>query len=188
MHITQVMGGVPTSARVNVPPFPYLGNNWMNCAEIWYVVSDPLARVFTQAKDGTQLHVRTPFHILETAGRIALKFGVWLGYHKLYVLHGMGDICSSARVAVNTLKHMYSLPFVHRPKASYWLYKISVWRRLSSVVGLVVLVGCACLSASFLHPSRRRNGCGHGQTDASGSKDVVCCGGGGNSIHPDRPF
>ena len=29
-------------ARADVPPFSYLGNGWMDCAEIWFVVRDPL--------------------------------------------------------------------------------------------------------------------------------------------------
>ena len=48
MHITQVTGGmhlhVRACARKDVPPFPYLGDGWTDCAEIWYVISDPLAR------------------------------------------------------------------------------------------------------------------------------------------------
>ena len=63
-------------------PFPYLGNSWTDCAEIWYVVRDPLAKRFTEVDDGIQLHVRACaplFLILGTAGRIALKFCVWFG-------------------------------------------------------------------------------------------------------------
>ena len=42
MHTAQVMGGVQLHVRAHVqmcPPFPYLGNGWMDCAEIWFVVS-----------------------------------------------------------------------------------------------------------------------------------------------------
>ena len=40
MHITQVMDGVHLHVRTcatagaDVPPFPHLGNGWMDCAEI----------------------------------------------------------------------------------------------------------------------------------------------------------
>ena len=73
MHITQVMGGVQT-----------------DCAEICCAARDPLTRLFAKVHDGAQLHVRTPFpylengctcapllRISETAGRIALKFGMF---------------------------------------------------------------------------------------------------------------
>ena len=88
MHITHVMSGVHlhvrTCASADVPPFPYLGNGWTDCAEIWCVVRDPLAMRFTLLRGGVHLHVRTCaplFRISETAGRIALKFGIWLGTH-----------------------------------------------------------------------------------------------------------
>ena len=88
MHIAQVIGGmhprVRACAHADVPPFPYLGNGWTDCVEIWHVISDPLARLFTKVKGGAQLHVRTcaPLsHISETPGRIALKFGMWLETH-----------------------------------------------------------------------------------------------------------
>ena len=45
-------------------------------------------------------HVRTPFHISGTTGRIALKIGMWLWDHLLYILHRMGDTLS-ARVTVH---------------------------------------------------------------------------------------
>ena len=57
-------------------PFPYLGNSWADCAEIWCVVRDQLARQFTQTQGRVHLHVRTCvplFRISGTAGRIALK-------------------------------------------------------------------------------------------------------------------
>ena len=49
-----------------------------------YVARDLLARHFTEVDDGAQLHVRTCaplFRISGTAGRIALKSGVWLETH-----------------------------------------------------------------------------------------------------------
>ena len=47
----------------------------MDCAEIWYVVRDPLTRRFTEVNGGIQVHVRTcdcasPFRISRTAGPI----------------------------------------------------------------------------------------------------------------------
>ena len=88
MHITQVMGGVHlhvrTCACADVPPFLYIGNGWTDCAEIWFVARDPLALRFTKVNGGVQVHVRTYaplFRISGTAGRIALKLGVWLEDH-----------------------------------------------------------------------------------------------------------
>ena len=78
MHSTQGMGGLHlhlyTCARADVSLFPYLGNGWTDSAEIWYVAREPLARLFAKVKGEAKLHVL--FRISETAGRIALKFGV----------------------------------------------------------------------------------------------------------------
>ena len=41
------------------------------------MVRDALARGFTNVTSGVLLHVRTPFRISETAGRIALNFGTY---------------------------------------------------------------------------------------------------------------
>ena len=96
-HIARVTGvvhfHVHTSERVCVQiwsPFPYLGNGWTDCAKIWHVARDQLARLFTEVDDGVQLHVRTCatlFRISGTAGRIALKFGVWLWDQQQCVLY-----------------------------------------------------------------------------------------------------
>ena len=63
--------------------FPYLGKGQTDCAEIWYMVKDQLARQFTQTKDGVHLHVQTcpVFHISEMALHVALKLGKWLETH-----------------------------------------------------------------------------------------------------------
>ena len=64
-------GYICTCARADVPPFPYLGNGWTDCAEIWCVARDPLARLFAKVHGGAQLHVSTCaplFRISETAG------------------------------------------------------------------------------------------------------------------------
>ena len=51
-----VDGGVQlhvlTCARADVAHFSYLGNGWTDCAEIWCVVRDPLARRFTEVYAG----------------------------------------------------------------------------------------------------------------------------------------
>ena len=63
-----------TCARADVSPFPYFGNGWTDCAGILCMARDPLARHFAEVNDGTQLHVRTPIRIYDTAGLITLKF------------------------------------------------------------------------------------------------------------------
>ena len=79
-----VLGDVPTSRT-------YLGNGWTDCAEIWCVVRDYLARRFTTVKGGVQQqHVRTcaPIPgISGRAGRIALKSDVCLEDRYQFVLH-----------------------------------------------------------------------------------------------------
>ena len=79
------MGGahlyVRTCARADVPNVLYLLNGWTDCAEIWCMVRDELAMRFTPLMGRVHLHVRTCaplFRISGTAGRIVLKFGVWL--------------------------------------------------------------------------------------------------------------
>ena len=71
-------------------------------------VSVQVAMIFTQVRRGMHMHVRTCthlFNISETAGRIALKFGVWLGTHILRALHASGGcICTCAR------SHPFSMP------------------------------------------------------------------------------
>ena len=66
-----MMGYICTCARVDVPPFPYLGSGWTDCSEIWCVVGSPLARLFAKVSGGAQLqarahvrHVRNPFSYL----------------------------------------------------------------------------------------------------------------------------
>ena len=87
MHITHVMGGVHLHVRTCIcAPFLYLGNGWTDCAEIWCVIRDPLARleclesrvgyICTWARADVQIFPL--FRISETGGRISLKFGVLL--------------------------------------------------------------------------------------------------------------
>ena len=84
--------GWDTAARAHVRTrFSCLGNGWTDCAENWYAVRDPLesvlqrsrlAKRFTEVDGGVHVHVRPPpFRISGTAGRIALKIGVWRGDH-----------------------------------------------------------------------------------------------------------
>ena len=116
MRFAKTKGGVQLHARTS---FSYLGNGWTDCAEIWYVVRDQLTKRLTEVEGGVQVHVRTCsslFSISVTAGRTALKFGVWLGDHYLSVLHRMGDICTGARATVTHFKHVYSFPLVRDPE------------------------------------------------------------------------
>ena len=52
-----------TCAPSDVPPFPCLGNDWTDCAEIWFVIRDPLAWRFAKINGGVQVHVQTPFSV-----------------------------------------------------------------------------------------------------------------------------
>ena len=64
-------------ARADVPPFPHLGNVWTDCAEVCYVVRDPLARLLQKLMVVQHVRTCTPiFRISETAPRIAQKFGM----------------------------------------------------------------------------------------------------------------
>ena len=50
-------------------PFPYLGNGWTDCDEIWCVVRDPLAKRFTEVdvryvRACASVHARIPFPYL----------------------------------------------------------------------------------------------------------------------------
>ena len=59
---TPLRGGVhlrPKRVAHVGTPFPYLGNGWTDCADIFYVARDQLASQLTQTKDGVHLHVRT---------------------------------------------------------------------------------------------------------------------------------
>ena len=42
----------PSCAHADVPPFPYLGNTWTDCAEIWCVVMGPTAMCFIGITNG----------------------------------------------------------------------------------------------------------------------------------------
>ena len=74
--------GWGASARAHVrTPFPCLGNCWVHCAEIWWVIRVPVAMCFMQVFGWAPLHVRTctPYlRISRTDWPIVLKFDVWL--------------------------------------------------------------------------------------------------------------
>ena len=97
-----------------------------NYAEI-YVVRDPLAWCFIEVNGGAYVHVRAcPSPPLPELGN------GWTDCAKIWcVVRGQlamrftkaGDISPSERVTVHTFEHICSLPLVHHPKASYWLYE-----------------------------------------------------------------
>ena len=79
---THVWGGLRLHVRTCTPRFPDLANGWVDRVQILCVNRDPLDYCFTHVWGGVHLHVRTCtplFHILQTAGRIAFKFCVWIG-------------------------------------------------------------------------------------------------------------
>ena len=96
--------------RADVSPFPHLGNGWTDCAEIWCVVSDPLARHFIKVNAGVQVHVRTYallFRISGTAGWIALTFDVWLLDQQQCVFFWGGGITSGAHCTYARAHHFF---------------------------------------------------------------------------------
>ena len=62
--------------------FPYLENSWTNCAEIRYVVGNPLARRFTEVEDGVQLHVCTCTPLFHITGMAESTYcaEIWCDY------------------------------------------------------------------------------------------------------------
>ena len=87
---THVWGGVHLHMRTCTPRFPDLANGWADCVQILCVNRDPLDNCFAHVWCGLHLHVRTctpRFPYLAKAGRIASKFGEWLGIHDGRVLH-----------------------------------------------------------------------------------------------------
>ena len=105
------------SARAHVhTAFPDIANGWADCVQMWFVARHPLDKSFTQVRSDVQLHVRmwTPlFHISQTDGRIAFKFGAWLGTLAGTLKSEVGCICTCARAdAFRTM--MPSRPLVYR--------------------------------------------------------------------------
>ena len=85
MYVTQVICSEHLHVRTcRCASFPYLGSGWRDCGEIWCVVRDSLARRLQKYTVGTSVraHVQMcPFCNSESAGRIELKFGMWLVTH-----------------------------------------------------------------------------------------------------------
>ena len=112
MQITQSMGWgtmhvyacarararVRTCSNSAVQPFPYLWNGWRDCAEICYVVRDPLARRPTEVNGGIQLHVRTSFRYLGNGWTECTEiwYVVWGSIAMRCASYRMGDNCSGA--------------------------------------------------------------------------------------------
>ena len=103
MLFAKVNGGAQLHVRTT---FSYLANGWTDFAETWYVVRDPLGKRFTKVDvryvrlrtcsctQRVRLHVcmcASLLRISGTAGRTALKFGVWLGDQWLCLLHRVGN-------------------------------------------------------------------------------------------------
>ena len=60
MHNQQSwVGFIRTCVRADVHQCFVSWNSWTDCAEIWCVVGDQLARRFMQVRGGVHLHVRT---------------------------------------------------------------------------------------------------------------------------------
>ena len=60
-YVLSTSNGWGISERAHIrTPFPYLlANRWVHCAEIWWVVSDPVAMRFMQVIGWAPLQVRT---------------------------------------------------------------------------------------------------------------------------------
>ena len=107
-----------TAARENVRnPFPCLWNGWRDCAEIWYVVRDPLAKCFTEVDCGIHARALT-FPYLGNANS-------WTDCAETWCVVGgpldmrctqNGEYLHEQHVTVHTFKDIYSLPLVHHPK------------------------------------------------------------------------
>ena len=67
---------VCTSALAHVcAPFPYLGNGWTGCTEIWYVFRDQLARqlTFTLARSSPKRRLTAKLKSTEALPSIAIS-------------------------------------------------------------------------------------------------------------------
>ena len=137
------------SARAHVrTPFPCLGNCWVHCAEIWWVIRVPVAMCFMQVFGWAPLHVRTctPYlRISRTDWPIVLKFDVWLdtqmlrGLQKLevgwlhirtyvssFVVTETAEPCPWSRTKNRFIS--FALARSSPNKASYWLIlTVNLW-------------------------------------------------------------
>ena len=141
--------GWGASARAHVrTPFPCLGNCWVHCAEIWWVIRVPVAMCFMQVFGWAPLHVRTctPYlRISRTDWPIVLKFDVWLdtqmlrGLQKLevgwlhirtyvssFVVTETAEPCPWSRTKNRFIS--FALARSSPNKASYWLIlTVNLW-------------------------------------------------------------
>ena len=86
MNITKIMGGVHLHVRtcsISEMAGPFLGKGWTDCAEIWCVVRNSPASLLECSWWVTAARATCAplFRSSETAGRIALKFSMWLETH-----------------------------------------------------------------------------------------------------------
>ena len=98
--------------------FPYLGDGWTDCSELWYVVVGLKAMRFISTRSGEHCTYARAHHFSYLSNRwsFVMKFVVLLDTHQLCVVHRLSNICASARTAVHSFKHIYLLPLVHRPE------------------------------------------------------------------------
>ena len=101
-------------------PLIKLRNGFADCDQIWCIIKDQAAMHNTQVMAGVHLHVRTCtradvplFRISEMAGRIALKFGLWLGTHYLNLLQELmlGTCARAYPFSVSFLSSLSLLKF-----------------------------------------------------------------------------
>ena len=118
-------------------PFPYLGSGSTDCAEIWCVVRDPLAKRFAQVKSGVDLHLRTCHLFSVSWDRLdQLRWNLVCGYGSTCsVLQSCYDkgyyACSHVRTSFSYLgilwTHHVAIWCVFRP-INYALYSGYTWR------------------------------------------------------------
>ena len=89
-------------------PFPYLGNGWTDCAEIYCVVRDPSARRFTKVLGRVQQQARA--HPSSVSGE---RLGGWC--RNLIMVRGALAMCLHvSRVARIARVHPSYIPFNNR--------------------------------------------------------------------------
>ena len=109
---------------------PLIGNGWTDCAEIWYVVRDSLAKRFPK------VNVRYVRRCTAARELVGITFPylvngrmdcteIWCVARRPVALRFTQDgrFCTNARIT-HTFKHIYSPPLVHRQKASHWFHAI----------------------------------------------------------------
>ena len=120
-----------TSARVHVrTPFPYFGNGWTHCVEIWLVVMYQLAIHFIHATSRVHLGALAcvPLsRISGSTGRIMLRYCVLLdplAMHFTQANSYVDDISMCAGANEHPFKDMFWLPPVLRPKGVLLMYGV----------------------------------------------------------------